>query len=103
MSERVAQNLIAVSRRLVPQAAVVSFQNMLKNFPGSKEEEKAKLLLVKSSYTLAEKSVAHKRAERYEESKKLAVKYSKRITNRTYLKEIKSILKNIDKKLNTKA
>jgi outer membrane protein assembly factor BamD len=84
------------------QAAVVSLQNMLKNFPGAKEEEKAKLLLVKGSFIWAENSIVQKRKERYEQAKKFGLKYKNKIKNRSYKREIETILRKIDKILNNK-
>ena len=85
------------------QAAVVSLQNMLKNYPGSKEEEKAKLLLVKGSFIWAENSIVQKRKERYEQAKMFGLKYKDKLKNKSYKKEIEIILRKIDKILNTKA
>ena len=85
------------------QAAVTSLQNMLTKFPGSKHDEEAKYLLVKSSFILAENSVIEKRKERYEESLKISKKYADKLNNRAYKREVADIIKNINNKLNNKA
>lgn len=84
------------------QSAVVSFQNMLKDFPGAESEEEAKYLLVMSSFVLAENSVINKRQERYEEALKTALKYKEKINNRSYKKDIAEVVKKINNKLNKK-
>ncbi len=85
------------------QAAVVSFQNMIKDFPGAASEEKARYLLVMSSFVLAENSVIDKRKERFEEALKMANKYQNKIKNRSYKKDIADVINKIKVKLNTKA
>ncbi len=85
------------------QAAVVAFKNMLNSYPGSKSEQEARYLLIKSSFILAEKSIASKQEERYIESHKLANQYKKKISNKKYLKEINSIINILNNKISTKA
>jgi outer membrane protein assembly factor BamD len=47
------------------KAAVVSFENVLKDFPDSKYREEAMFMIVKSHFSYAEKSVEKKKAERF--------------------------------------
>ncbi|MBI4946435.1 MAG: outer membrane protein assembly factor BamD [Bacteroidetes bacterium] len=47
------------------KAAIVSFENVLKEFPDSKYREDAMFMIVKSHYSYAEKSVEKKKTERY--------------------------------------
>jgi outer membrane protein assembly factor BamD len=47
------------------KAAIVSFENVLKEFPDTKYREDAMFMIVKSHYSYATKSVEKKKAERY--------------------------------------
>ena len=71
------------------KAAVVSFQNVLKEFPDSKYREEMMYLIVKASYIYATKSMDTKKAERF---KSTIDSYNKFVsyfpTNNTYKKEI---------------
>lgn len=48
------------------QSALISFDNLLKDFPESPDVEQTRFLVVKSAYLLAENSVVAKKGERYE-------------------------------------
>jgi len=50
------------------QAAVNSFENVLREFPETKEAENIRFLICKASFLYAEKSIFEKKEERYEES-----------------------------------
>ena len=50
------------------QAAVHSLRNLLKNYPDAHDAEKARYLIVKSYYFLAQNTVEVKQAERYQET-----------------------------------
>ena len=76
------------------ESAVRSFQNHLKDFPGSSYEAESQYLMIKSDYELATNSVIEKREERYEETIVLCNKYLEKISNRAYKKKILEILKN---------
>ncbi|HEY4800709.1 MAG TPA: outer membrane protein assembly factor BamD [Bacteroidia bacterium] len=47
------------------KAAIVSFENVLKDFPDSKYREEIMFLIVKSNYYYATKSIQNKKAERF--------------------------------------
>lgn len=81
------------------QSAVQSFQNTLKDYPGAKREEETKYLLVKASMELAENSVVEKREERYETVAKYAAKYGPQLKNRSFKKEVESILQSARTKI----
>jgi outer membrane protein assembly factor BamD len=51
------------------QAAVVSLQNVIRDFPGTTYTEEAMFLIVKSWYMYASGSIATKQRERYEKAK----------------------------------
>jgi len=81
------------------QAAVRSFENLLKDFPGSKSEEEAKFLMIKASFVLAENSIYDKKAERFEETIVLCRKYMDKISNKNFKKEVKDILNSATQEL----
>lgn len=81
------------------QSAVQSFQNTLKDFPGSIRDDETKYLLVKSSMELAKNSVVDKRNERYLDVVKYASKYGPKLNDRELKKEVNSILKAAKSKL----
>ncbi len=74
------------------EAAVRSFQNHLKDYPGSKFEELAQYQMIKSSFELAANSVREKREERFEETITLANRYLEKIARRNYKNEVKVII-----------
>ena len=49
-------------------SAVVSLENMLKDFPGSDKEEEVRYLIAKSSYDLAINSIYTRQEERYNQT-----------------------------------
>lgn len=73
------------------QSAVRSLEILLKDYPGSPFEDEAKLLLVKSSYNLADNSIEEKKLERYEETSTYCQKYADKLKDRKANKEIKDI------------
>jgi outer membrane protein assembly factor BamD len=81
------------------QSATKSFENLLKDFPGSKYESESKLLLVKSSYELALKSVEDKKMERFAETVAYCKKFIGRLKDRKVEAEIKDIFEKASKKL----
>lgn len=50
------------------QAAITTFENVLKEFPETKEAENIRFQICKASFLYAEKSIFEKKQERYEES-----------------------------------
>jgi len=77
------------------QAAVASFQIMLKDFPESKKTEEVRFLIFKSSFTLAKNSIYEKQKERYEESLAHYERFLKKHPDSKLKKEAKSIEKEI--------
>lgn len=75
------------------QAANHSFLGTLKDFPGSKNEDEIKYLLIKSNYNLAVNSIIGKREERLQETVALCNKYKEKIKNRAFKKEVGDIQK----------
>ncbi|MEE9438621.1 MAG: outer membrane protein assembly factor BamD [Saprospiraceae bacterium] len=81
------------------QSAVKSFENMLNDFPDSKNSEQVRFLMLKSSYRLAEKSVYSKKEERYSAVVALYNKFIKKHPTSKYKKEAVGINKNTQKEL----
>lgn len=81
------------------QAAVRSFENMLKDYPGTERAEEVRYLMIKSSYQLAAKSVYSKKEERFNETVKLYNKFIDKFEGSSYKKEITSIYNDSQKEL----
>lgn len=82
------------------QAAVVTFQNLLKEFPETRNGEQVRYYICKAAYELAINSIFEKRQERYEAANKFASEYLRKYPNGLYRKEIQSILQDSNRKLN---
>ncbi len=81
------------------QSANHSFENMLKEFPDTKQAEKIRYMIVKSSYDLATNSIYEKQQERHENVIKNADLFMTRYRGSKYSKEVKDIKKNSSNKI----
>lgn len=81
------------------QAAIVVFENLLKDFPETNNAEQVRLLIAKSSYDLASNSVFTKQEERYRQSVGYAQDYLSKFTDSKNKDEVQSIYNNSVKKL----
>ncbi|MEZ4961107.1 MAG: outer membrane protein assembly factor BamD [Saprospiraceae bacterium] len=81
------------------QAATVTFENLLKDFPETSNAEQVRYLISKATFNLAENSIYDKQEERY----RIAVNYAKdfigKYKDSSNYKEVKSIHDNSVKKL----
>ncbi|MBK7739534.1 MAG: outer membrane protein assembly factor BamD [Saprospiraceae bacterium] len=75
------------------QSATITFNNMLKEFPDSKNVEKIRYFIVKSNFTLAENSIYAKKLVRYQETLLSAELFKEKFPRSKDRKEIDSILK----------
>ncbi|MEZ4911679.1 MAG: outer membrane protein assembly factor BamD [Saprospiraceae bacterium] len=82
------------------ESAVVSFQNTLKDFPETKRAEEIRYLIIKSSYELADKSIAEKRKERYQIALDNIQTFNKKHPTSKYKNDVSDIQKQIIKQLN---
>ncbi len=82
------------------QAATHVFENVLKDFPETRNGEDVRYMIVRSAFLLAENSVVEKQEERYKEALKRANAFAARYPNSQYGKEISSIIKDSSKSLN---
>ena len=74
------------------QASVLSGQNLLKDFPETRNGEYIRYLLVKANYNWAENSVVGKQQERYENVKKFASEFQKKYNASDYKAEVAQML-----------
>lgn len=81
------------------QSATHAFENLLKDFPDSKDVERVRFLMSKASYLLAENSVFTKQEERYQQALEYANRFTRKYNRSEYLKEIRQIIKDSNKKL----
>lgn len=82
------------------QSAVQSFENLLKDYPETGRADEVRFMIIKSSFLMAENSFVDKQQERYLETATLAEEFLKRYQESEHVKEVSSILKNSQKKLN---
>ncbi len=75
------------------QAAVVSFDNLLRDFPESSDVERVRYLIAKADYLLSENSVIEKKPERYQETTRRCDEFLDKYPSGKYSKEIKQIKK----------
>ncbi len=83
------------------QACVTSLQNVLNDFPETKNGREVRWMICKSSFLLAEKSIYEKQKERYLDAKEYADDFIRRYPNGKWTSDIHDILKKINHKLKT--
>ncbi len=81
------------------QAATVTFENLLKDFPETKNAEQVRYYICKASYDLARNSIFDKQEERYKTAKGYAEEYLRKYPDGLYRKEIKQIFDESESKL----
>ncbi len=74
------------------QSATRVFENMLKDYPDSKNHENIRHLIVKSAYLLAENSVFEKKKERFEAVMDKASEFIKKYPESNKTQEVKNFL-----------
>lgn len=74
------------------QSATRVFENMLKDYPDSKNHENIRHLIVKSAYLLAENSVYEKKKERFEAVVDKAGEFIRKYPKSNNTKEVKNFL-----------
>lgn len=78
------------------QSAVISFDNLLRDYPESPDVERVRYLIAKASYLLAENSVVEKKADRYGESITRCNDFLEKYPTGKYFKEIKQTRKDAE-------
>ncbi len=82
------------------QSATHVFENLLKDYPETKNAEEVRYMIIQSAYLLAENSLVSRQEERYQEVLTRAAPFLKRYPNSQYKREVTSIQNNSQKKLN---
>ncbi len=74
------------------QSAVISFDNLLRDYPESPDVERVRYLIAKGSFLLAENSIVERKEERYGESATRCNDFLEKYPSGKYSKEIKQTL-----------
>ena len=80
-------------------ASVQVFENLLKDFPETKNTHEVRYMIVESAYLLAENSVLQRQEERYSEVLELANDYIDRFQDSDFLKKVENRLSDAQKKV----
>lgn len=79
------------------QAAITSFDNMLKDYPETKRAEEVRYLILLSHFDLSKNSIFEKKMERYIETLNLIERFLKKYPKSSYRKEVRSLKKETEK------
>lgn len=79
------------------QSAVISFDNLLKDYPETPDAERVRYLIAKSAHLLSENSIVEKKEERYQEAIQRCNDFLEKYPQGEYAKAVKSILKDSEK------
>jgi outer membrane protein assembly factor BamD len=75
------------------QSAVISFDNLLRDYPESPDVERVRYLIAKSSFLLSENSIIEKKADRYSETINRCNDFLEKYPDGKYSKDIKALRK----------
>lgn len=78
------------------QSAVISFDNLLRDYPESPDVERVRYLIAKSSYLLSENSVIEKKVDRFSETIVRCDDFLEKYPSGRYTKEIKQLKKDAE-------
>lgn len=81
------------------QAAIQSFENLLKDYPDTKNDELIRYNMVKAAYLFAQNSIITKQVERYTSTQKYCDLFLSRYPKSKRKRELKNIYKTSGKKL----
>ena len=81
------------------QSAVSAFENLLKDFPETKNAQEVRLMILRSYYDLALNSILDKREERFKACRRLSAEFLERYPKSESLKEVQNIQDNSNKQL----
>ena len=82
------------------QAAVVAYENLLKDYPETKNGERIRYSIVKAYYDFAVNSIFSKQEERYSSAKKYAQLFLQKYAESTYRDEVQRYYDNSVNRLN---
>ena len=83
------------------QSAVISFDNLLRDYPESPDAERVRYLIAKSAFLLAENSVVDKKQDRYTQTVTRCDDFLEKYPNGKYSKEIKQVRRDAEQALKT--
>jgi outer membrane protein assembly factor BamD len=83
------------------QACMVTFENLLRDFPETSSAEQVRYLVAKAAFDLAENSIFEKQEERYKESLQHARDFLDRFKDSPNYREVESIYNTSNNKLKT--
>ncbi len=73
------------------QAAIVSFENLLKDFPETRNAEHVRYMLVRSAFLMAENSIYEKQQERFRQTLEYAHNFLNKYRDSAYVNEVREI------------
>jgi outer membrane protein assembly factor BamD len=73
------------------EAAIQSFENMLRDFPDTDRVEYVRFTVLRAAYQFAEKSVYERRQERYEQAIEKYMDFTRKFPNSDYQAQVKDI------------
>lgn len=82
------------------QSSVQVFENLLKDFPETDNDEEVRYMIIRSSYDLADNSIVDKQLERFRDAQDRAARFLERFPDSGYRKEVSKILEDSQNKLN---
>lgn len=81
------------------QSAVISFDNLLRDYPETPDEERVRYLIAKASFQLSENSVLEKKTDRYNETMVRCDDFLEKYPKSKYAKEIRETRKKSEQNL----
>lgn len=81
------------------QASMQSLENLLKDFPDTKNAEEVRYLIVRAAFLLAENSIIEKQLERYEDALEYSEVFLKKYSKSEFWNEVTLMKKKISEKL----
>lgn len=81
-------------------ASITTFENVLREFPETKEAENIRFLICKASFLYAERSIFEKKEERYEECIQYAQNFISKYPKSKNRSEVQSYIQNSKSRLN---
>lgn len=81
------------------QSAVNTFENLLKDFPETANDEEVRYMIFKSAILRAENSILERRKERYEEALRMCDEFLRRYAKSGYRKELETSKEQILQKI----
>ncbi len=78
------------------QSAVISFDNLLRDYPESPDAERVRYLIAKGDFLLSENSIVEKKEDRYTETINRCNDFLDKYSSGKYAKEIKTIKKDAE-------